>query len=71
MLQRFARGFACEHSGAIREGLQPAIEIGVELARKFRLRQEGFAQEDKVERHWMALQSRLLHDLGKRRAMDR
>src|SRR5208282_4771824 len=24
---------------------------------------EGFAQEEKVERHWMAMQSQLLHDL--------
>ena len=26
-------GFACEHFGGIREGFQPGIEIGVELAR--------------------------------------
>ena len=25
-------------------------------------RQEGFAQGQKMERHWMALQSQLLHD---------
>src|ERR1700693_286647 len=56
-------GFACEHSGGIREGFQPGIEIGVELARNSVQRQEGFAQEEKVERHWMALQSQLLHDL--------
>ena len=48
-------GFACEHSGG--------IEIGVELARNSVQRQEGFAQEEKVERHWMALQSQLPHDL--------
>ena len=56
-------GFACEHSGGIREGFPPGIEIGVELARNSVQRQEGFAQEEKVERHWMALQSQLLHDL--------
>ena len=53
-------GFAGEHSGGIREGFQPGIEIGVELARNSVQRQEGFAQEEKVERHWMALQSQLL-----------
>ena len=26
-------GFACEHSGSIREGFQPGIEIGVALVR--------------------------------------
>jgi hypothetical protein len=41
----------------------PSLEIGVELARNSVQRQEGFAQEEKVERHWMALQSQLLHDL--------
>src|SRR5271165_2237584 len=56
-------GFACEHPGGIREGFLPGIEIGVELARNSVQRQEGFAQEEKVERHWMALQSQLLHDL--------
>jgi hypothetical protein len=56
-------GFACEHSGGIGEGFQPGIEIGVELARNSVQRQEGFVQEEKVERHWMALQSQLLHDL--------
>ena len=56
-------GFACEHPGGIREGFQPGIEIGVELARNSVQRQEGFAQEEKVKRHWMALQSQLLHDL--------
>ncbi len=54
-------GFACEHSGGIREGFQPDIEIGVELARNSVQCQEGFAQEEKVERHWMALHSQLLH----------
>jgi hypothetical protein len=34
----------------IREGFQPGIEIGVELARNSVQRQEGFAQEEKVER---------------------
>jgi hypothetical protein len=42
---------------------QPGIEIGLELARNSVQRQEGFAQEEKVERHWMALQSQLLHDV--------
>src|SRR6516165_5777879 len=56
-------GFACEHSGGIREGFQPGVEIGIELARNSVQRQEGFAQEEKAERHWMALQSQLLHDL--------
>jgi len=56
-------GFACEHFGGIREGFQPGIETGVELARNSVQRQKGFAQEEKVERHWMALQSQLLHDL--------
>jgi hypothetical protein len=37
--------------------------LGVELARNSLQRQEGFAQEEKVERHWMALESQLLHDL--------
>jgi hypothetical protein len=46
-------GFACEHSGGIREGFQPGIEIGVELARNSLQRQGGFAQEEKVERHWI------------------
>ena len=41
-----------------------AIKIGVELARNSIQRPEGFAQEEKVERHWMALQSQLLHDLA-------
>jgi len=49
-------GFACEHSGSIREGFLPGIEIGVELARNSVQRQEGFAQEEEeVERHRMAL----------------
>jgi hypothetical protein len=39
------------------------IETGVELARNSLQRQEGFAQEEKVERHCMALESQLLHDL--------
>ena len=56
-------GFACEHPGGIHEGFHPGIEIGVEPARNSVQRQEGFAQEEKVERHWMALQSQLLHDL--------
>ena len=56
-------GFAGEHFGGVREGFQPGIETGVELARNSVQRQEGFAQEEKVERHWMALQSQLLHDL--------
>jgi len=56
-------GFACEHFGGIRGGFQPGIETGVELARNSVQRQEGFAQEEKVERHWMALQSQLLRDL--------
>ena len=56
-------GFACEHPGDIREGFHPGIEIGIELARNSVQRQEGFAQEEKVKRHWMALQSQLLHDL--------
>jgi len=55
-------GFACEHPGGIREGFHPGIEIGVELARNSVQRQEGFAHKEKVERHWMALQSQLLHD---------
>jgi hypothetical protein len=33
------------------------------LARNSVQRQNGFAQEEKVERHWMALQSQLRHDL--------
>src|SRR5271165_2257285 len=56
-------GFACEHSGGIREGFLPGIEIGVELARNSVQGQEGFAQEEEAERHRMALQSQLLHDL--------
>jgi hypothetical protein len=44
-------GFACEDSRGIREGFQPGIEIGVELAHDSVQRQEGFAQEEKVERH--------------------
>ena len=56
-------GFACEDSRGIREGFQPGIEIGVELARYSVQRQEGFAQQEKVERHGMALQSQLPHDL--------
>ena len=48
-------GFAWEDSGAIREGFQPRIEIGVELAHNSIQRQEGFAREEQVERHWMAL----------------
>jgi hypothetical protein len=56
-------GFACEHFGGIRGGFQPGIEIGVELARNSVQRPESFAQEEKVERHWMALQSQLLRDL--------
>ena len=56
-------GVACEHPGGIREGFQLGIEIGVELARNSVQRQEEFAQEEKVERHWMALPSQLLHDL--------
>ena len=56
-------GFAGEHSGGVGEGFQPGIEIGVELARNSVQRQEGFAQEEKVDRHWMALQSQLLDDL--------
>ena len=56
-------GFACEHSGGIGKGFPPGIEIGVELARNSVQRQESFAQEEKVERHWMSLQSQLLHDL--------
>src|SRR5271157_2479206 len=40
-------GFACEHSGGIREGFQSGIEIGVEPARNSVQRQEGFAQEEK------------------------
>jgi len=40
-----------------------AFEIGVEPARNSVQRQEGFAQGEKVERHWIALQSQLLHDL--------
>src|SRR5271166_5469889 len=46
-----------------REGFLPGIEIGVELARNSVQRQEGFAQKEEVERHRMALQSQLLHDL--------
>src|ERR1700740_3268358 len=49
--------------GGIGEGFQPGIEIGVELSRNSTQRQEGFAQEQKVERHWIALQSQLLHGL--------
>src|SRR6202041_2434543 len=56
-------GFASQHFGGIREGFQPGIETGVELARNSLQRQESFAQEEKVGRHWMALQSQLLHDL--------
>ena len=56
-------GFAGEHSGRIGQDFPPGIEIGIELARNSVQRQEGFAQEEKVERHWMALQSQLLHDL--------
>jgi hypothetical protein len=56
-------GFACEHPGGIREGSQPGTEIRIELARNSVQRQKGFAQEEKVERHWMALQSQLPHDL--------
>src|ERR1700686_5227218 len=56
-------GFAGEHSGGIGQGFPPGIEIGIELARNSVQRQEGFAQEEKIKRHWMALQSQLLHDL--------
>ncbi len=56
-------GFACEYSGGIRQGFEPGIEIGVELARNSVQRQVGFAQEEKVKRHRMVLQSQLLHDL--------
>src|SRR5271167_12941 len=59
-------GFACEHSGGIRVGFLPGIEIGVELARNSVQRQKAFAEEEEVERHWMALQSQLLHDLERR-----
>ena len=40
-------GFAGEHSGGIREGFPPGVEIGVELARNSVQRQEGFAQEER------------------------
>src|SRR5271165_7551464 len=40
-------GFACEHSGGIREGFQSGIEIGGEPAHNSVQRQEGFAQEEK------------------------
>ena len=56
-------GFASEHSGGIGEGFPPGIEIGVELVGNSVQGQEGFAQEQKVKGHWMALQSQLLHDL--------
>ena len=56
-------GFAGEHFGGVREGFQPGIETGVELARNSVQRQESFSQKEKVGRHWMALQSQLLHDL--------
>ena len=59
-------GFAGEDFGGVGEGFPPGIEIGVELARNSVQRQEGFAQEEKVDRHWMALQSQLLHDLERR-----
>src|SRR5271165_621708 len=39
-------GFACEHSGSIREGFQPGIEIGVELVCDSVQRQGGFAHEE-------------------------
>jgi hypothetical protein len=55
-------GFAGEHSGGIRQGFPPGIEIGIELARNSVQRQEGFAQEEKIKR-WMTLESQLLHDL--------
>ena len=58
MLQLRANGFACEYSGGIGEGFPPGIDIGVELARNSVQRQEGFAW---FERHWIALQSQLLH----------
>ena len=48
------------------EGFPPSIEIGVELARNSVQGQEGFAQEEKVDRHWIAMQSQLLHDLERR-----
>jgi hypothetical protein len=56
-------GFACEYSGGTREGFEPGIEIGIELARNSVQRQEGFAQEEKVKRRRMVLQSQLLDDL--------
>ena len=40
-----------------------ALKSGVELARNSVQRQEGFAQKEKVDWHWMAMQSQLLHDL--------
>jgi hypothetical protein len=64
-------GFACEDFGGIREGFQPGIEIGVELARNSVQRQEGFTQEEKVERALDGPAEPVAARPRTRRAMDR
>jgi hypothetical protein len=71
MLQVRMTASLAKTSGDIREGFQPGMEIGVDPARNSVQSQKGFAQEEKAEWHWMALQSQLLHDLERGVQMDR
>jgi len=56
-------GFAGKHFGGLREGFQPGIEIGVELARNASTVKKDLRRRRRLSGHWMALQSQLLHDL--------
>src|ERR1700745_3049332 len=55
-------GFAGEPFRSVGDRLEPGVEIGVKLAGNSVQREEGFAQEEQVELHWMPLQSQFVYD---------